>query len=628
VQRYGTVQEDPLLLAFDRLNELFTVADLKGFLLRVNPSFTRKLGWTIEELTEESYERLLHPDDVQRTRDLVANDFANGVSVHKFRNRWRRKDGSYLHLEWIGVPIVDMGICLAIGTDVAAKIEAEAKVAQAKLRLDGLMGALHDGIVTVWPDGAIISVDNSMRHLVGDVTSGGGGGGAASGAGQCTEFSHVSELFDGDDFDFAEMIELRVMSEVPLRRKDGTVIRVDVTVVDFRDNALPGEVGDLVLIVKDIADRLHARSEHLKVQAKEMFVASLSHEIRTPLNGIVGTLEALMDMFTTERQAELLSQAFDCSMTLLSTMNAILTTARLDQEQQRGPNGDTGAMIVDASGGGGEKAPPANVVLREMVETSIRTVAARASANGVRVVAQISPDVPASVEVNAVHLRQIMINLLSNAVKFSRYGGEVVLAVAREPEDAAIDAGGGGGSGDEAGATCNGVDGGNGSEDDSSAAQQQGHGLESSADNTTAVTAEPTTPEAGATVVKVASRSATASSTSGMSSNGFASVPAKATKRMYRISVTDSGIGIPKDKLDAIFAAFTQAEATTLSRYGGTGLGLTISRQLAVELGGSLTVESETGVGSTFTLVVPLIEPGRSSSMGSSASLSKAPSLR
>lgn len=73
-----------------------------------------------------------------------------------------------------------------------------------------------------------------------------------------------------------------------------------------------------------------------------------------------------------------------------------------------------------------------------------------------------------------------------------------------------------------------------------------------------------------------------------------------------QLSVRDTGIGIPASKISAVFDHFTQLDSSTTRRYGGTGLGLTIARALAQLMSGTITVQSEPGKGSIFTVSMPL----------------------
>ena len=93
-----------------------------------------------------------------------------------------------------------------------------------------------------------------------------------------------------------------------------------------------------------------------------------------------------------------------------------------------------------------------------------------------------------------------------------------------------------------------------------------------------------------------------------------------------RFTISDTGIGIPDEKLSTVFERFTQADSSTTRRYGGSGLGLTISKRLVELMGGRITVESGIGKGSVFSFAVPL-EVWSGSMRAAKVSVGAAPEL-
>jgi PAS domain S-box-containing protein len=94
-------------------------------------------------------------------------------------------------------------------------------------------------------------------------------------------------------------------------------------------------------------------------------------------------------------------------------------------------------------------------------------------------------------------------------------------------------------------------------------------------------------------------------------STGEVRLVVRTAGRELQFDVVDTGIGMAADHIERIFQPFTQADASMTRRYGGTGLGLAISKRLTEMLGGSLTLESELGKGSTFRLTIAIRESGQ-----------------
>jgi len=98
---------------------------------------------------------------------------------------------------------------------------------------------------------------------------------------------------------------------------------------------------------------------------------------------------------------------------------------------------------------------------------------------------------------------------------------------------------------------------------------------------------------------------------------GTVEISATELEELVAVTVTDTGIGIPPDKFDQIFESFEQVDGSTTRAYGGTGLGLTVAKQLVELHGGKIWVESTLGEGSTFTFTLPISAQANQASVNS-----------
>jgi PAS domain S-box-containing protein len=119
---------------FEMSLDLLSIAGVDGFLKRVNPSWTRVLGWTEEEMTSRPSIELVHPDDREATLAARAQ-LVGGTPLIALTNRYLCKDGSHRWIDWRCVPVLERGLIYAAARDVTAKHEADLAHAQLQRQL-------------------------------------------------------------------------------------------------------------------------------------------------------------------------------------------------------------------------------------------------------------------------------------------------------------------------------------------------------------------------------------------------------------------------------------------------------------------------------------------------------------
>ena len=119
---------------FQLSNDLICIANQEGFFIKVNPSFEKLLGWDTQWLLKTSYFDLIHPDDIQPTKEALAK-LANGQTTITLQHRAKTADGGYRMVEWTAAPEPLTGEVFAIGRDVTALMAKEHQLAASEERL-------------------------------------------------------------------------------------------------------------------------------------------------------------------------------------------------------------------------------------------------------------------------------------------------------------------------------------------------------------------------------------------------------------------------------------------------------------------------------------------------------------
>ncbi|MDY6804726.1 MAG: PAS domain S-box protein [Cyanobacteriota bacterium] len=290
-------------------------------------------------------------------------------------------------------------------------------------------------------------------------------------------------------------------------------------------------------------------------RAKSEFLANMSHEIRTPMNAIIGFSDLLEGLVGDRKRASsYVASIGAASKTLLALINDILDLSKIE----------AGKLQLNYE--------PTD--LRFLVAEIQQIFYQKAAEKNLLLETEVGDAVPMMVDFDEIRLRQILFNIVGNAIKFTEKGYVKISVGSADGRDALAGDGGDALAGDGRDALA-------------------GDGRDALAgDGRDALAGNRRDALAGNRRDALAGNRRDACST-------------------LEISVEDTGIGIAPDQQERIFDAFTQSEGQSNRKYGGTGLGLTITKRLTQMLGGSIELQSEPGKGSTFIFRFPVKQASR-----------------
>jgi PAS domain S-box-containing protein len=404
---------------FDLPLLLLCVAGLDGYFRRIGPAWTRKLGWSLDELRARPFHEFIHPDDRPRLTQEIAR-VVRAEDPDPFEIRALHRDGGHRWLLFAGRLEPGTSNIHAFAIDVTSRHDDldrlqrredllremgqlaavggwELTLATMKLRWSDEVYRIHE----VEPD-FVPTVDSAIAFYAPDSRPA-----IAAAVERCVDSGEPWDLKLG--FITARGNHRRVRAMGRAEISGGRVVRLygafqDITAEWEAQRALAQQADELA----------RARDAALEAaRAKSVFLATMSHELRTPLNGVLGMTGLLLDTPLAPEQRELAGTIRTSGEALLCLVNDVLDYSRIE----------AGRVAIDA----------APFDLRALVGDALEIVSATARLRGLALDLEYDEALPPLLVGDPDRLRQVLLNLLGNALKFTERGG-VRLRVRRQRE--------------------------------------------------------------------------------------------------------------------------------------------------------------------------------------------------
>jgi len=285
-------------------------------------------------------------------------------------------------------------------------------------------------------------------------------------------------------------------------------------------------------------------------RTKADFLANMSHEIRTPMNAIIGLTHLALQKNPPPNQRDYLNKIHSSSQHLLGIINEILDFSKID----------AGKLTLEKI----------SFELDDILDHVVSLISQRCTQKGLKLNLEVSADVPRHLIGDPLRIGQILINFANNAVKFTERG-EISIQVEVKQEPAA----------------CR-----------TSVVDSENRPLHAHF--------SPDSPQQGCSITQEVSQIGAVAAALPLIHPGTLQPTKQKSDHLLEqettllFSVHDTGIGLSPAQQSRLFQSFHQADNSTTRKYGGTGLGLVISKRLAELMGGNVGVDSSPGQGATF----------------------------